>query len=122
MDTLNRWFARDKERADFRVVYINEAHPTDGRQVRANERAGVLIANHKALKERKDAAKQLHDVLGLQLPIFVDMMDDAASMAYAAWPDRLYVIGIDGTVVYAGAKGPQGFNAQAAMDALGRLR
>ncbi len=40
---------------------------------------------------------------------YVDEMDDAVNEAYAATPTRLYLIGIDGRVVYAGGLGPFGF-------------
>ena len=40
---------------------------------------------------------------------YVDEMDDRVNKAYAAWPTRLYLIGLDGRVVYAGGLGPYGF-------------
>jgi hypothetical protein len=46
-------------------------------------------------------------------------MDDAVNIAYAAWPDRLYLIGLEGEVVYAGGIGPFGFkptDLEQAMD------
>ena len=36
-------------------------------------------------------------------------MDDAVNRAYAAWPTRLYLVGLDGKVVYAGGMGPYDF-------------
>ena len=39
----------------------------------------------------------------------VDRIDDAVGQAWAAWPDRLYLVDLDGTVVYRGGKGPMGF-------------
>ena len=33
-------------------------------------------------------------------------------MAYAGWPDRLYVVGADGRIVYRGGPGPGGFRPQ----------
>ena len=35
--------------------------------------------------------------------------DDHVNRTYAAWPTRLYLIGIDGRVVYAGGLGPYDF-------------
>ena len=32
---------------------------------------------------------------------------------YAAWPTRLYLVGLDGRVVYAGGLGPYGFRPAA---------
>ena len=48
--------------------------------------------------------------MGLEIPALLDGVDDAASRAYASHPDRLYLIGKDGKVAYAGARGPKGFS------------
>lgn len=39
----------------------------------------------------------------------VDRLDDAVNLRYGGWPDRLYLIGRDGRVAYAGGKGPMQF-------------
>lgn len=39
-------------------------------------------------------------------------MDDAVNKAYAAYPARLYLVGLDGRVVYAGGLGPFGFKPE----------
>ena len=36
-------------------------------------------------------------------------MDDAVATAFAAMPERLYLVGKDGTVVYKGGMGPMFF-------------
>jgi len=36
-------------------------------------------------------------------------MDDTVNKAYAAMPTRLYLVGMDGRVVYASGLGPYGF-------------
>ena len=35
--------------------------------------------------------------------------DDGAARAYGGYPDRLYLVGKDGKVVYRGGPGPRGF-------------
>ena len=40
---------------------------------------------------------------------YVDEMDDAVMKAYSAWPDRLYLVGLDGRVAHAGGRGPFDF-------------
>jgi hypothetical protein len=45
-------------------------------------------------------------------------MDDRVMTAYAAWPERLYLIGEDGRVVYAGGIGPWGFHPEELRDAI----
>eukprot|EP00112_Aurelia_sp_Birch-Aquarium-sp1_P019334 Seg476.10 transcript_id=Seg476.10/GoldUCD/mRNA.D3Y31 product="Thyroxine 5-deiodinase" protein_id=Seg476.10/GoldUCD/D3Y31 len=41
--------------------------------------------------------------------VYLDRMDNAASLAYGAWPERLYVL-LDGVVEYEGGKGPFLYN------------
>ena len=41
--------------------------------------------------------------------------------AYAAWPERLYLIGVDGRVVYAGGRGPHGFSPAELKEAISAL-
>ena len=36
-------------------------------------------------------------------------MDDEVNKAYAAWPTRLYLVGLDGRVVYAGGMAPYNY-------------
>ena len=36
-------------------------------------------------------------------------MDDKVNIAYAAWPTRLYLIGLEGRVVYAGGMAPYNY-------------
>lgn len=103
------------------IVYVREAHPTDGWQVRANERDNVLVATHKTLAEREEAAMHCAKDLGLNIPVVMDGMDDAIEKAYQGWPDRLYVVGKDGLVKYAGDKGPWGFKPEEAKTALREL-
>jgi len=47
--------------------------------------------------------------LKLSVPTVIDKDDNRVNVAYAGWPDRLYVIGTDGKVAYKGAQGPGGF-------------
>lgn len=53
--------------------------------------------------------------------MLIDNMDNAVEEAYAAWPDRLYVVGKDGAIVYKGGAGPQGFNPREMEEALEKL-
>jgi hypothetical protein len=49
----------------------------------------------------------------LSMPTLLDDMDNSTDLAYAALPERLYVIDTDGTVVYQSAPGPIGFDVSA---------
>jgi hypothetical protein len=44
------------------------------------------------------------------MPLVVDDLDDRVDDAYAAFPDRLYVIDRAGRVAYKGGRGPFGFD------------
>jgi hypothetical protein len=102
-------------------VYVAEAHPVDEWQLPANEEEGVLLAQHTTLDERIAAAREAAARLHLTMPVLVDGMDDAASRAFAAWPERLVVVDAEGVVVYPGAPGPYGFSPEEAVAALARL-
>lgn len=68
--------------------------------------------------ERHEVAQKCIDALGLKLPTLVDGIDDAVSRAYGAWPDRMYIVGADGKIAYAGDPGPWGFDPDAVETAL----
>ncbi len=59
--------------------------------------------------ERVELARTCEASMQLGFPILVDGIDDAVGRAFAAWPDRMYVVDLDGSVVYKGGKGPMGF-------------
>lgn len=101
--------AANADRADFLTVYIKEAHPTDEWQMPVNETESVCYAQPKTMAERLAIANDFATRFHYTLPLVVDPMDNGAEGAYAAWPERLYVIAADGTIAYKGAMGPDGF-------------
>ncbi|CAH1268207.1 DIO1 [Branchiostoma lanceolatum] len=98
--------------ADFVVVYVAEAHPTDGWATSVG--MSMDIRQHRCLEERLAAAEMLalHDI---PCPVLVDTMDNAAARAYAAMPDRLYIV-LDGLCVYKGWPGPFGYYPEGVRD------
>jgi hypothetical protein len=115
---LNKWYDEHKDKANFVVVYVREAHPDDGWQVQQNKRDGVIVNEPTTYEQRKEVARKCEVGLSLKIPIIVDKMDDAVEKSYAGWPDRIYVIGLDGNVHFQGAKGPAGFKPEEARRAL----
>ena len=108
--------------ADFVTLYISEAHPSE----EANFTGNIDIAEHKVrslgrtenvpsllrdhlqnFEERLEAAEILRDYKKAEdnYDILVDLMDNKAGTAYAAMPERLYVV-LDGKIVYEGLQGP----------------
>jgi len=101
------------------VIYIQEAHPVDGWWLGrgipglfmklSGSKAATDIYDPMTIEERRAVAGRCEAVLQYEIPTYVDEMDDGVNKSYAAWPTRLYLIGVDGRVVYAGGLGPFGF-------------
>ena len=96
---------------EFFVVYIQEAHPTDGWQVPNNLDDDVLYAQPASSGEREAIASACALRLDLSIPTLVDDMENSTDRAFGALPDRLYLIGADGLIVYKSAPGPFGFRS-----------
>lgn len=111
-------YAAYRDRAAFFVVYIAEAHAVDGWHTPGNEAAGIFIREHRTFEERRVAARTCMDALDLTLPALLDEMDDSVCSAYAAWPDRIYIVDVDGNIAYKGGPGPAGFRVHEAAAAL----
>ena len=107
-----------QDRASFYVVYIAEAHATDEWQLGVNEQEGVLLRQHRQFEERLAAAELCADELKLRMPTLVDEMDNAASTLFAAWPERIYILDIGGSVYYRGGYGPFDFKPEEAKASL----
>jgi len=118
---LNKWYAEHKDKAEFVIVYVREAHPDDGWQVSANKKDSVVYKAPETYEQRKAIAKACEVGLSLDIPIVIDKMDDAVEKAYSGWPDRIYVVDKDGKLAFVGAPGPQGFDTKSARSALNEL-
>jgi type I thyroxine 5'-deiodinase len=94
----------------FHAVYIREAHPTDVWQMASNVRDGVLLRDPRSEAERTGVAESCVRKLGIRFPAVVDGINDSVEKEYTGWPDRLYLIGSDGRVVYKSEPGPFGFH------------
>ena len=103
------------------MVYIREAHPTDGWQVPQNERDKILVKDPKTIEERTKVAGEFAADFKVSLPVLVDTIDDAVGKAYWGWPDRLYVIDAEGKLAYVGGPGPGGFKPQEVPPVLKKL-
>lgn len=93
----------------FLLVYIREAHASDQWQVKANERQGVIFAAAQNFEEKEHLATACVRKLGIDFTTVVDSMDNQTELNYTAWPDRLYLVGRDGTIKFKGGPGPGGF-------------
>jgi thiol-disulfide isomerase/thioredoxin len=104
-------YERYKNDAHFLMVYVREAHPTDGWKMESNTRAGVTIKQPRTFDERVAVAGQFCKRLQTAMPVAVDEINDPVGHAYSGMPARLYVIDRAGKVAYKGGRGPFGFKA-----------
>ena len=73
---------------NFLVLYVREAHP------------GVKIGPHASLEEKTEVAKRLKEELQDNREILVDDVDGTAHTMYGLFPDSIYIIDKDSTVIY----------------------
>jgi hypothetical protein len=106
---LKKLHHRYKDRANFLMIYVREAHPTDGWRMVPNDRAGIVFAQPRTYDERVSVAQTCNRSLGLSFPVLVDTIDDAVNDRYCGLPSRLYVIDRAGKIAYKSGRGPFGF-------------
>jgi hypothetical protein len=114
----------------FLSIYIREAHPVDGWWLGggvfglalklSKSRAALDVSDPKNIADRRAVAGNCEQALQYGIRTYVDEMDDAVNKAYAAWPTRLYLIGLDGKVVYHGGLGPFDFHPNKLAKAIER--
>ncbi len=105
---MQKMYEDYRDVAEFRLVYINEAHATDGkRPVPYAKELG--ITEHKNYGQRCTTAGRLMADKKLTIPTIVDGMDNEVNAAYKAWPDRIFLVRKDGQLAVAAKRGPWGF-------------
>jgi hypothetical protein len=116
---LRELYEHYHDRVQFLSIYIREAHPVDGWWLGKGPLARLMklvgmkartdVHDPTSIEERREVAGSCEQSLEYGIPTLVDEMDDAVNRAYAAWPTRLYLVGTDGRIAYAGGLGPWGF-------------
>lgn len=105
---MQKMYENYKDVAEFRLVYIKEAHAADSnRPVPYAKEMG--ITNHKDYGQRCSVASKLLSDKNLTIPTLIDDMDDSVNKAYKGWPDRVFLVRKDGTLAVAARRGPWGF-------------
>jgi hypothetical protein len=67
------------------------------------------VPQHQSFEERVEVGQTCMIKMALETPALVDEMNDAVAAAYAAMPERLYLIDRDGKIAYQGGMGPMFF-------------
>jgi thiol-disulfide isomerase/thioredoxin len=100
---------RYKDRATFLMIYVREAHPSDGWRMEVNDRLGVTVPQPRTYDERVVVAQTCKKSLGLSFPVLVDKINDPVNNRYSGIPSRLYLIDGLGKIAYKSGRGPFGF-------------
>ena len=98
-----------KDKSEWLLIYIQEAHPADGNQSMSNVEEGIKVNQPKTMEERIAVAKTCVEKMNLTIIPVIDGMDNKVGMVYDAGPDRLYIVDKEGKIAYKGEKGPGGF-------------
>ncbi len=106
-----------KDKAQFFLIYITEAHPE------LLKSAGVegITGNPENISQRAILATKCVSELKLSLPVLLDSMEGVAEKAYKGRPDRICIVDIDGKVAYYSSRGPRGFKPKEAQEALKKI-
>lgn len=92
--------------ADFLIVYIAEAHPSDGWKFKNN----FDIDNHKRIQDRMKAVETLRKQQS-SCEVVADDISNDLNYKYGAMFERLFIV-LNGKVVYLGQRGPQGYHLE----------
>ena len=79
-------------------------------QLSQNLEEDVVFNQPASIDERADVAQACMLRLDLAMPMLLDDMDNSTDEAYAAMPERLYVVDTQGRIAFRGAPGPWGFD------------
>lgn len=84
--------------------------------MKSNLKDEVCYAQPKSLEQRVAIAQDFTKRFKFPLPFGIDDMSNAADSAYAAWPERLYIIDESGHIAYRGGMGPFHYNPKEVRD------
>jgi hypothetical protein len=72
-------------------------------------KAALDVYDPKTMNDRQNVAGRCEETMKYGIHTYVEDLEDSVNQAYAAWPTRLYLIDLEGKVVYQGELGPFGF-------------
>lgn len=82
-----RWLPRGVEVV---IVYIREAHAHDVWPI--GDAVSQSVQTPGSDKERCALAQRMCEELGMDLPLYVDPVEDSFEAHFASWPFRFYVL------------------------------
>ena len=84
--------------------------------MKSNLKDEVCYAQPKTLEQRVFIANDFIKRFKFTLPFGIDDMSNAANDAYAAWPERIYIIDESGRIAYRGGIGPFNYKPEEARE------
>jgi Ca2+-binding EF-hand superfamily protein len=115
---IEKLYHRYQERAKFFLVYVREAHPSDGWWSMSNQRVGIDVLQPKTIFDRRTIATKCRNHLDLEIPFLVDGVDDVVGAKYCGMPNRLYLVDEEGKIAFKNGRGPFGFHPRQLEQAL----
>ena len=85
---LNQLETRYRDRVQFVLLQVREAHP------------GEAINQPHILQEKLDHARLMRDVHGVRWPVLVDDVDGSLHRLLDTMPNSLHIVGEDGEILY----------------------
>jgi len=115
MDMFQSMYDTFKGDATFYLVYIQEAHASDGWFI-SDDKISLCYREPTTIEERMAiATDMLQQRSNVTIPMLVDLINNNTNIAYAAKPERIYIIE-DGIISYKGGPGPFGFVPEEARE------
>ena len=115
---LNEAYETYKDRMNFFCIYINEAHPDDGWQIKVNLDADIIHNQPTTIEERADIAEVCQLDLRLNMLVLLGDIENETDLSYAARPVRLFVLDEDGVIVHRSGVGPRDLDVEGALAAI----
>ncbi len=115
---LNEIYEEYKGDIEFFLIYIREAHASDGWQTPQNLYDDIIFNEPATDDERAEVGHACQIGLDLKYPMLIDSIDNDVDNKYIGQPIRLYVIDREGRITYAGDRGPRGFDSDSWVEAI----
>jgi len=109
---LELLYQQYKTKAEWYLVCIRKPKPADG---------GNEINQTTTMEELISAARARYPDLGISIPGLIDDPDSKVGKAYAAWPERLYIVNKKGKIAYKSESGARDFKATEFMQKLKKI-
>jgi hypothetical protein len=80
-----------------------------------------LVEQPENYAEREALAEVCTTSLEISIPTVIDRIDNAVELAYAGYPDRIFILDTEGVVQFKTQPGPRGFRPGEAIAALDQM-